>query len=316
MPSNSDITIAGVSVKIGEEKQIIATVAKLPTRTPIDVPILVSRSKKEGPTLLLMAGIHGDEVNGIEIIRRIISSKAYKANRGTVICIPIVNIYGFITMAREVFGGKDINRSFPGSKYGSLASQLAYFLRTEILPVIDYGLDFHTGGARINNVPQLRLDLSNPKAEALAKAFSPHFILNSDLREKSLRKEASKHAVPFIIFEGGESLRLIKSVIDMGVLGAKRVMKYLEMTDEDVEAGPKPIRLKESIWLRAKTAGIHYAMARAGKFVQKGEAIGQISSPYGDFEYIVKASKSGHIIAVNNNPVINRGDALFHLGVE
>lgn len=317
MPDQGDLTINGQTVNAGKTIQINASIAKLPTRTPIDIPIIVSRAKADGPTLLLMAGMHGDEVNGVEIVRRILHNKYNTPIKGTVICIPLVNVLGFITMSRVVSGGKDINRSFPGSKTGSLASQVAYFLRKEILPHIDYGIDFHTGGARINNVPQLRFDTANPISLDLAEAFSPRFILNSDLREKSLRKEAGKRNIPFLVFEGGESLRLVKSIIDVGVSGALRVMKYLQMTEVDApDVTNEPILLEKSYWVRAKSAGIFHSLARAGSIVSKNEIVGKITSPYADFEYMIKVPKAGHIIAINNNPIIHRGDALLHIGIE
>lgn len=312
--SAEPMTIAGVEIAPGEEKQIKANIAKLPTRTNIEIPIIVSRAKKAGPTVLFMGGMHGNEINGVEIVRRIISRKINKPLIGTTICIPILNIYGFIHFSREVPDGKDINRSFPGNRNGSLASQIAYLLRKEILPIIDYGVDFHTGGERINNFPQIRTQVDLPEHLALAKAFSTRFLLNANLREKSFRKEAQKSGKPILVFEGGESQRLRKNAIDEGVYGAQRVLKYLGMANEAPEPTYETINIKQSSWVRARAAGIHHSLFRVGSEVKKGMTIGLITGPYGDFERPVKSPTNGYIIALNNRPVVNRGDALFHIG--
>jgi len=308
--------INNIEILPGEEKQINATIAKLPTRTPIDIPIIVSRSKKEGPTLLLMAGMHGDEINGVEIVRRMIANSLHHPLIGSVICIPILNIHGFIHFSRQVPDGKDVNRSFPGTQWGSLASQIAYHLRKEILPQIDYGLDFHTGGARINNYPQVRAVLSRPDNLAIAEAFSSPFIMNTKFRENSLRKEADKLGKSILVFEGGESLRLRKNAIDEGVNGALRVMKFLGMRTEAPEPSRDPITISSSKWMRARGAGLYHSLVRPGDVVSRGQKVGLITGPFGEYELPVKVSVTGHVIAVNNNPVINRGDALLHIGVE
>ena len=314
--SLQDIKIAGITIAPGEEKQIDARIAKLPSRTSIDIPIIISRSKKPGPTLLITGGMHGDEINGIEIVRRIISNKFHKPLIGTVICIPILNVYGFINFSRQTAdGGKDMNRCFPGTRHGSLASQLAYRLTQDILPLIDYGIDYHTGGARINNYPQIRAQLDDAKNLELAKAFSPKFMIHSPFREKSFRKEAAKKGKSILVFEGGESLRLRKHAIDEGVNGFLRVMEHLNMRKEAPASNSEPLFIKKSSWIRAKSAGIYHSYCRTGEFVEKGTVIGLITGPYGEFEHKMKAPNSGYAIAINNVPVVNRGDALIHIGL-
>ncbi len=310
------IRIAGTAVSPGKTANIDANIAKLPSGTIIDIPILVHRSKKEGPTMLLLAGMHGDEINGVEIMRRIIRDKLYKVDKGSVICIPIINVYGFINFSREVPDGKDINRSFPGNKNGSLASQVAHFLMTEVIPHIDYGIDFHTGGARINNYPQVRVKTDDALNLELANAFGAKFIINSPHRDKSLRKEAYKLDKRIMVFEGGESLRLRKDAIDAGIEGMLRVMKYLGMRKEAPEAKKASIEIAKSTWIRAKAAGLHYSDIRNGKGVDYKEVLGEVSDPFGSFQNKIKAPGKGHILAVNNNPVVNRGDALYHIGHE
>ncbi len=307
--------IAGELVAPGETRQINARIAKLPTRTSIDIPIIVSRSKKDGPILLLTGGLHGDEINGVEIVRRFISRGYNKPEKGTVICIPIINIFGFLNFSREVPDGKDVNRSFPGSSQGSLASRVAYHLMQDVVKHIDFGIDFHTGGARINNVPQIRANLEvDEQSKNLAYAFAPPLILNAPYRDRSFRKEAHKLGKSILIYEAGESMRLRKNAIETGIDGALRVMEYTGMISSSPDPQWDTVLIDKSSWLRARYAGIHHAFVRNGAFVTKGEVLGLITDPFGDFERKVKSPSSGYVIAINNNPVVNRGDALLHIG--
>ncbi|MEQ9426657.1 MAG: succinylglutamate desuccinylase/aspartoacylase family protein [Cyclobacteriaceae bacterium] len=307
--------IAGVNIQKGETKLINANIAKLPTRTEIDIPIYVSRATKDGPVLMISGGLHGDEINGVETVRRIIVNNYHIPTAGTVICIPIINIYGFINFSRQVPDGKDVNRSFPGSATGSLAGRVAHFLMNEVIEWIDFGIDFHTGGARINNYPQVRVNMADEKSAELAKAFAPPFIINSPYRDKSLRKEAAKKAKAILVFEAGESARLRKSAIDEGVEGAQRVMKHLKMRDSAATQNKQTVVISKSTWIRARSAGIHHSRVRNGEFVKKNELIGFITDPFGEFETEIKSHVDGYIIAINNNPVVNRGDALIHVGI-
>lgn len=289
--------------------------ARLPSGTLIEIPVFSYNAKKDGPTLLLMAGMHGDEINGVEIMRRIIRNKLYKVNAGRVICVPVFNVFGFINFSREVPDGKDVNRSFPGNKHGSLASQFAYFMMTEIIPHIDYGIDFHTGGKQINNYPQIRTALNDPENGELAKAFSAPFTINSPYRDKSLRKEASRLNKRILVYEGGESLKLRKPAIDEGLNGMLRVMKHLGMIESAPMSYGENIVIGRSSWARARIAGLHYSQVRNGSFINRKDLLGVISDPYGDYEKKLRAQEDCYILGINTNPVVNRGDALFHFGL-
>lgn len=308
------MVIAGRKIAPGKQVQINALIAKLPTRTPIDIPVFVARSKKEGPTLLVMAGVHGDETNGVETLRRFISSKQYIPAIGTVIVIPVFNVYGFLNHSRGLPDGKDLNRSFPGSKMGSLASRIAYFFTNEILPKIDYGLDFHTGGASRNNYPQIRAAFEDSMEMELAKVFGAPLIIKSPFREKSLRKFAAKAGKPILVFEGGETLRLRKSAIDIGIEGILRVMKHLGMRSEAPVQKVPSVYINDSVWVRARYAGLHHSKVRNGAIIEKGQVLGLITDPYGQFEKKIKAPIDGVVIGINNYPVVNMGDALMHIG--
>lgn len=309
-----DIVIDGKHIRPGENVQINALIARLPTRTPINIPVFVSRSKKDGPVLLIMAGVHGDETNGVEIMRRLISGKHYIPDVGTVIAIPVFNVYGFINHERGLPDGKDLNRSFPGSKNGSLASRVAHFFTTEILPQIDFGLDFHTGGASHNNYPQIRAAFELDAERELAEVFGAPLIIKSPFREKSLRKTAFRVGKPVLVFEGGETMRLRKQVIDVGVNGTLRVMKHLGMRSDAPDPAHACHFLTSSQWVRAKHAGMHHSYVRNGSRVEKNQLLGVITDPYGQFEKQIKSPITGIIIGINNFPVVNMGDALLHVG--
>ncbi|MDH5598083.1 MAG: succinylglutamate desuccinylase/aspartoacylase family protein [Cyclobacteriaceae bacterium] len=311
---NKPLVIAGITIQPGETKLINAKIARLPTRTTIDIPVIVSLAKKEGKGLLISGGLHGDEINGVEIVRRMIVNNYHKPKRGLVICIPLINIYGFLHYNREVPNGKDINRSFPGARKGSLASRIAYHITNDILPYIDYGVDLHTGGSRINNYPQIRAALNDPINVELCNAFAPPYIINSPVRDKSMRKQATKMNKKILVYEAGESMRLRKNAIDEGVNGLLRIMKHLGMRDDAPPQKKEIVNILSSSWVRARVSGIYHAYVRNGEHIKRRQVIGLITDPFGDFEKKVMAPSDGYVIAINNNPVVNKGDALLHLG--
>jgi len=307
--------INGIDIKPGEHKSIEVNIARLPSHSPIDIVINVARSKEEGPVLLLMGGLHGDEINGIEIIRRIIDRRLNIPKIGTVICIPILNVYGFIHFSRYVPDGKDVNRSFPGNKNGSLASRIAYYLMKDIIPQIDYGIDFHTGGDDRSNYPQIRCLLSNSVNQELADAFHAPFSLNSSYRPKSLRQASAKLGKNIIVYEGGESARFDEFAIEQGIDGTLRLMSHLGMTEENPPSVAKNIVIRNSTWIRAKLSGVFVSRLRCGDFVMKNGFVGTISDPFGEFSIKLKTRSSGYVIGLNHQPLVHQGDALLHIGV-
>ncbi len=310
------IKFNGTTVAPGQELRIDLQIARLPTHTNIDLPVLVRRGLNPGPVLLLTAGLHGDELNGIEILRTMIQDKLLHPVAGTIVAIPIVNIYGFLQNARYLPDGKDLNRSFPGSNTGSLARRVAHVLMKDIIPQIDYGIDFHTGGANITNYPQIRMVFDNKDNEFLADAFAAPFTLNSPLIDKSFRKAAASKGKSIIVYEGGESQRFDKDAIQEGIDGALRVMQKLGMIEQAPQVYHERIRLDESAWLRARYSGIFHYFINPGDFIKRNQVIGTITDPYGESEFKVKAKHSGYVIGLNQTPVINAGDALMHVGVK
>lgn len=310
------VTIANQEIKPGEFKEIKINIARLPSHTLIDTPIYVSRSMKDGPVLALIAGMHGDELNGMEIVRRILDRGLHKVKRGTVVCMPVINVYGFLNYSREVPDGKDVNRSFPGRKNGSLASRVAYYLMREVIPFIDCGIDFHTGGAMRSNYPQVRTVLRDDTNLELANAFCAPFTIDTSFRPNSLRKEASRKGKKIIVYEGGESLRFDPLAIEEGVAGTLRLMKHLNMIDTAPEPKEQNRVIWNTSWIRAKHAGLFQPNIQCGQLVHRGEWVGTITDPFGEFKEEVKASETGYVISLNNGPVINAGDALMHLGMD
>jgi predicted deacylase len=308
-----DLAIDGKILQPGKLTKVNITISRLPSDTLIDLNIFAFRGKKDGPVLLLTGGIHGDEINGIEIIRRLIKENQLMPDKGTVIAIPLVNVYGFIYNSRELPNGRDLNRCFPGSENGSLANRLAYILMKKIIPLIDLGLDFHTGGNRISNYPQIRCVIDNEANQELAMSFGAPFTLNSELIDKSFRKEAARFGKPILVFEGGEALRLDELSIQEGKNGVYRLMQHLGMKDYNMLPQHTRIMTANS-WLRAKTSGIFNAYIEYGAHVYKNQALAAITDPYGKSNQLIKAPHDGHVVGLNNMPVINAGDALIHLG--
>jgi len=309
-------SLADVNLKPGEFREININIARLPSHTQIDTPIYVYRGKEDGPTLALMAGMHGDEINGMEIVRRILDTGLNRVTRGTVICMPVINMYGFLNYSREVPDGKDINRSFPGSKSGSLASRVAYHVTHDVIPFIDYGVDFHTGGAMRTNYPQVRCMMSDEKNVELAAAFNAPFTIDSPFRPNSLRQTAAKKGKNIIVYEGGESVRFDQHAIEEGIEGTLRLMKHLNMITHAPERREENRIIWSSSWVRAKNAGLFQPTIKCGELIHKDQHVGTITDPFGEFKEVIKSPTMGYVVGLNNNPVVNAGDALLHLGLD
>lgn len=302
-------------IKPGEHKLVKLRVGRLPSGTPISIRAYVYRSWQEGPTMLVLGGVHGDEINGVEIVRRCIEYRLFeKITKGTVIAIPLLNIYGFINFSRDLPDGKDVNRSFPGNTNGSLASRVARVLTKKILPLVDFGVDFHTGGGNRHNYPQIRYSRGDAKSLELAEAFGAPYTIASTPISKSLRKVAlDNYKLPILVFEGGEATRFDGVSIEKGIAGLKRLMVVKNMLLGKPEPF-KTIHIKKTTWMRAPVAGIFRWSKKSGHKVSIGEPLGIINDPYGQEAVAIIAKHNGHIIGHNNAPVVSMGDALFHVG--
>ncbi len=319
IPKNNILHLLGETIAPGERREINFNVAKLHTRTTLEVPVIVERSKNPGPVVLFTAGIHGDEVNGVEVVRQIIAKGINIPKCGTIICIPIINIFGFLNMDRAFPDGRDLNRVFPGSKSGSLASRVAYKLIHEIVPIVDLIIDFHTGAANRFNAAQIRIVKDDIKLKKLAKIFGAPFVVYTKNLNKSFRNTCSKLGVPMLLFEGGKSFYFDNNITNTGVNGAKRILDHLGMLSSKFRISKpkkKCIIIADSKWIRAKYSGMFKASVAINKKVHKGDVIGHITGPFGKFHHFIKAQNSGYIFNVNEAPIVNQGDALFHISTK
>lgn len=309
------LSLLGVDILPGSSHVLQFDVAKLHTRNSIRVPIFVERGKKEGPVLLLLGGVHGDEINGVEIVRRIIRKKFNRPKRGTIICIPVFNIFGFLNLSRKFPDGRDLNRVFPGSAKGSLASQFAHEFKKEIAPHVDYLLDFHTGGGDRVNKAQTRCMLDDPKTLELAKVFGAPFIIQSKFIEKSLRAFFQEKGKTALLYEGGKSMMYDEEAIRYGVQGAKNVISFLRMKKYEPVAHHAPVIIRKSKWIRASHSGMFHVKVENGARIKKGTVLALITDPFGEFEKKITAPFDCYVFCVNISPIVNRGDAVFHVSL-
>lgn len=315
---HKEITIFNETILPGKSKTINMQIGKLHTMTDLHIPIIVERSKKEGPVVLLTAGLHGDEINGTEIVRELIVKKINKPKRGTIICIPVINIFGFVNQTREFPDGRDLNRIFPGSKTGSLASQFAYYILKEILPHIDYAVDFHAGGAQRFNAPQIRIVPNNAELKTLSDVFGAPFTLYSNNISGSFRSSCDKMNVKMLLFEGGKSVDINNGVTKEAVEGTKRFLTHFDMlkNKHEISKPHETIYIETSDWIRANFSGMFHGLKQIGSYVTKGELLAKISDPFGKVSHKLKAPHAGYLINVNDAPIVYQGDAVFHISTK
>ncbi len=311
-----DLTINGVAVHRGERVTVDLPVAQLYTHSPVAMPVQVVSGRKPGPRLFVSAAIHGDEINGVEIIRRLLKLPALKRLRGTLVAIPVVNVHGLIHHSRYLPDRRDLNRSFPGSERGSLAGRLAHLFMTEIVEQCSHGIDLHTGAIHRSNLPQIRANLDDGETSRLAHAFGVPVLINADVRDNSLREAAAERGIPMLLYEAGEALRFDEVAIRAGVKGITRVMRALDMLPArkgTARQPAKPVIARSSSWVRAPVSGILRTVVALGAKVDKGTLLGVLADPFGERETEVTAPGPGIIIGRSVLPLANEGEALFHI---
>ena len=283
---------------------------------PMAMPVHVVHGRREGPSLFVCASVHGDEVNGVEAVRRLIKSPAIRDVRGTLLLVPIVNMYGLVNHSRYLPNRRDLNRSFPGSETGSLASRLAFTFTEQILKRCDYGIDLHTGGGHRTNHPHIRANLDGGETEQLARTFGTPIIINSNEVDGSVREAACTLGVKTLLFEGGGALRFEELPIRAAVRGVLNVMRELRMIRRSKPRSHpvEPVIARSSLWVRAPQSGILRVTAVPGARVERGGVLGVIADAVGENEAIVIARHESIVIGSTNLPVVNEGDALFHIG--
>ena len=307
--------IGGESIKSGEQKAVYLPIPDLYTHNSMTWPVYVVQGKYSGPVLFLSGAVHGDEINGVEIIRRVLKSKIVKRLRGTLIALPVVNIFGFINQTRYLPDRRDLNRAFPGSERGSLAARMANLFLQEIVSRCTHGIDLHMAAIHRDNLPQVRAVLSDPETEKMARAFISPVIVDTPIVEGTLRSAAQKLSVPVIVYEAGEALRFDEVAIRAGVKGVISTMRDLGMLPGStrIKKQVEPFVARSTTWTRASKSGILRTVKTLGALVDKGEIMGIISDPFGEEEESVCAPSEGIIIGRTNIPLVNEGEALFHL---
>ncbi|HET7569430.1 MAG TPA: succinylglutamate desuccinylase/aspartoacylase family protein [Gammaproteobacteria bacterium] len=309
------LNLGGTDIAPGSRTTLHLPLGQLYTHNPISMPVHVIHGRRAGPCLFVSAAIHGDELNGIEIIRRLLIRPALNHLRGTLLAVPIVNVLGVLQQSRYLPDRRDLNRSFPGTEKGSLTARQANLFMTEIVAKANYGIDLHTGAINRSNLPQIRANLDDVETRRLAEAFGTPVILNSDLREGSLREVAAQLGITTLLYEAGEALRFDELSIRAGVRGVTNVMRAIGMLppSRSKHEHPKPALAAGSNWVRAPVSGVARFEVALGAWVKKGELLGRIADPFGGHEEDVAAPYAGLVIGCTNIPLVYEGDAMFHL---
>ncbi|MBV7256481.1 succinylglutamate desuccinylase/aspartoacylase family protein [Pacificimonas sp. WHA3] len=311
----SPFTFQDTDVRPGTSQAFDVPISVMSSGSAVGMPVHVLHGRRPGPVLFVSAAIHGDEITGVEIVRRLMRKVSPASLAGTLICVPIVNVYGFIGHSRYLPDRRDLNRSFPGSPNGSLASQLANIFHTEIIQRADFGIDLHSAAVHRHNLPQIRVSAGAGRAAALAAAFGAPAIITSKLRDQSLRKVAADSGVEMLLYEAGEGLRFDELSIRVGVRGVMRVMAAMDMLAAKrlKTPLPAPARATQSSWLRAPRGGICVMKVRAGDTVHEGDTVALVTDPAGTDEMAVHSPVDGVIIGIATLPIVNQGDALMHI---
>ena len=314
--SDNTIEIAKEIIAPGQLRRFELPVSRLATQTLVSLPVTVVNGVEPGPKLWLSAAIHGDEINGVEIIAQTLARINPKKLRGTIIAVSIVNVFGFIEQSRYLPDRRDLNRSFPGSENGSLASQLAYLFMREIVARSTHGIDLHTAAVHRTNLPQIRANLEDEATYKCAKAFGAPITIHAKTISGSLRHAATKKGLPVLLYEAGEALRFDPSAIEFGVKGILRVMSCLEMyRDELISTPANYLESRTSRWMRASCGGIFHLEVNLGDKVSRKQELGFITNAFGEKRVAVRALVNGIVISYTQNPLVNQGDAIIHLAI-
>lgn len=310
---NLPFSIVGMTIGVGERRDIQVKVAEMYTLSPVFVPVTVINGAHAGPSLFVTAAIHGDELNGIEVIRRVRSSIDPGEMSGTLILVAIANPLSFINLQRKLPDGRDLNRVFPGSPKGSIASQMAYVLFRKICRKAQYGIDLHTAAGGRTNLPHVRGDMTNPEVRRLARAFRTEVIFDLPGERKTLRSAACRKGIPTIVYEAGEPMKFQQPLIAKGFQGVVNVMRELGMTDGHTKRMNHQIVVKNHRWVRARNGGILAFDVQPGAIVPKGRVVAHIMRPFGTTVKKLRAPFTGLVVGVTTIPMVLPGSAICHI---
>ncbi len=314
MSGNRAISVGGVEVRPGERASISLPMADLYTGASLPMPVHVVCGRRPGPVLFVSAAIHGDELNGVEIIRRLLQRRKLESIRGTLLAVPVVNVHGFLELSRYLPDRRDLNRSFPGSAKGSIASRMAHIFVSEVVDKADFGIDLHTGAINRANLAQVRANIDDEATFAIARAFGAPVILHSAMREGSLRSYAAGRGFPLLVYEAGEALRFDELSIRAGLQGVLKVMRHIGMLPPGNSADAiRPVVAESTSWMRSPMSGIVSKKVALGTRVVKGQRLAVVGDPLGGEEETIRSAFDGIVIGRSNLPLAHEGDALFNI---
>ncbi len=317
--TNEPYVLGGTAIPPGTRQHVEIPLARLPSETWLHLPTEVVNGAHAGPRLWLSAAIHGDELNGVEVIREVLDTVNPEEMHGVLVAVPIVNVFGFLNQSRYLPDRRDLNRSFPGSAGGSLASRIAHIVMSEVVSKCTHGIDLHTGSNHRTNLPQIRANLKHAETLRCAEAFAAPVMMHAETRDGSLRQAANKLGVPVLVYEAGEPLRFEEDAIQAGVQGTLRVMAALGMISGDqapVDPVEPSVHIGKSTWIRARRGGIMRLQSRLGQRVAKREVLATIADAFGRYAKKIRAPQAGIIIGHTNNPLVQQGDGLFNLAMD
>lgn len=307
------LLIAGASVPSGSRAEVSMPIGRLVTGERMALPVMVVHGATAGPSVWMNAAIHGDEIGGVEIISRVLRWLDPTRTRGTVLAVPVVNVHGFVTGDRYLPDRRDLNRSFPGAPGGSLAAQVAHLFMSEIVARAEIGIDLHTGSDHRTNLPQVRADLADPRARALAEVFGAPLMIHSKPRAGTLRHAAGRAGATVLLYEAGEAWRFDEAAITAGVMGVLRVLAAVGVVDP-IMGDPQPSLVADrSSWVRAPRSGILHLDVAPGERVRRRQVLGSIDDTFGNRLAAVRAGAEGLVIGITRYPLVNRGDAVVHV---
>lgn len=313
MSANIAITVGGVEVAPGTRRNVDLPIADLYTTTSLHMPLQVICGRQAGPTAFVSAAVHGDEINGVEIVRRLLRLKALDRLRGNLLMVPVVNVHGFLDRSRYLPDRRDLNRSFPGTPTGSIAARLAHTFTREVVFRADFGIDLHTGALDRSNLPQIRITRGDAEAERLALAFGAPVIIEASEREGSLRSATAQRGIPVLVYEAGEALRFDELSIKAGVRGILKVLRARDMLPRRKEREHASVIATATTWVRAPESGVVTERVALGRRVRKDEPLAIVTDPLGTRSEPVRSPTNGIIIGRSNLPLAHEGDALFHV---
>jgi hypothetical protein len=305
--------LGGTRVEPGESADIRLRVSESYMAEAVAVPVTVMRGRRRGPTLFLTASIHGDELNGVGIVRDLLNDAPFSDLAGTLIAVPVANVPAFLNQDRRLPDRRDLNRAFPGSSRGSLTSRLAHALFAEVVARSDYGIDLHTAAGERCNYPQVRADLDHPASGELARAFGCPLLVHGSGPDRSLRRAASAAGVPTVVFEAGSPRRFERPFIEIGKRGVLNVMRHLGMLPGEPEPPPLAVEVRDAHWIRARAGGILDLRAELGQPLERGAAISVNTNPFGRERNLLEAPHAGIVLGLTRMPLVHPGDAICHL---